>query len=71
MQPLRVMTGAMQDIAEGEGDLTKRLTIQTQDEFGILGMASTACSGARNAGLRRGRHAAWGPEAAGGAAAGP
>jgi methyl-accepting chemotaxis protein len=39
MQPLRVMTGAMQDIAEGEGDLTKRLTIQTQDEFGILGMA--------------------------------
>jgi methyl-accepting chemotaxis protein len=29
----------MQDIAEGEGDLTKRLIIQTQDEFGILGMA--------------------------------
>jgi methyl-accepting chemotaxis protein len=39
LQPLHVMTRAMQDIAEGEGDLTKRLTIQTQDEFGILGSA--------------------------------
>ncbi|MGH8333215.1 MAG: methyl-accepting chemotaxis protein, partial [Pseudomonas fluorescens] len=39
MQPMQVMTRAMQDIAEGEGDLTKRLTIQTQDEFGILGTA--------------------------------
>ena len=39
MQPLHVMTRAMQDIADGEGDLTKRLTIQTQDEFGILGTA--------------------------------
>lgn len=39
MQPLYVMTRTLQDIAEGEGDLTKRLTIQTQDEFGILGTA--------------------------------
>jgi methyl-accepting chemotaxis protein len=39
LQPLHVMTRAMQDIADGEGDLTKRLTIQTQDEFGILGTA--------------------------------
>ncbi|PYC36971.1 chemotaxis protein [Pseudomonas chlororaphis] len=39
MQPLHVMTRAMQDIAEGEGDLTRRLTIQNQDEFGILGTA--------------------------------
>ncbi|AZC33008.1 methyl-accepting chemotaxis protein [Pseudomonas chlororaphis] len=39
MQPLHVMTRAMQDIADGEGDLTRRLTIQNQDEFGILGTA--------------------------------
>ncbi|MEB0099677.1 HAMP domain-containing protein, partial [Pseudomonas sp. DC1.2] len=39
MQPLYVMTRTLQDIADGEGDLTKRLTIQTQDEFGILGTA--------------------------------
>lgn len=39
MKPLHVMTHTLQDIAEGEGDLTKRLTIQTQDEFGILGTA--------------------------------
>ena len=39
MQPLLVMTRTMQDIADGEGDLTKRLTIQSQDEFGILGTA--------------------------------
>ncbi|EPL09136.1 methyl-accepting chemotaxis transducer [Pseudomonas sp. CF161] len=39
MQPLHVMTRAMQDIADGEGDLTRRLTIQNQDEFGILGNA--------------------------------
>ncbi|SDZ20244.1 methyl-accepting chemotaxis protein [Pseudomonas sp. NFIX28] len=39
MQPLHVMTRAMQDIAEGEGDLTRRLTIQNHDEFGILGTA--------------------------------
>nr|WP_166219238.1 methyl-accepting chemotaxis protein [Pseudomonas atagonensis] len=39
IQPLHVMTRAMEDIADGEGDLTKRLTIQSQDEFGVLGNA--------------------------------
>jgi len=39
IQPLNVMTRAMQDIADGEGDLTRRLVIQNQDEFGILGNA--------------------------------
>ncbi|MDI2591634.1 methyl-accepting chemotaxis protein [Pseudomonas sp. N3-W] len=39
IQPLHVMTRAMEDIADGEGDLTKRLTIQNQDEFGMLGTA--------------------------------
>jgi methyl-accepting chemotaxis protein len=37
MRPLNVMSDAMRDIAEGEGDLTKRLTIEAQDEFGMLG----------------------------------
>ncbi|MGE7960482.1 methyl-accepting chemotaxis protein [Pseudomonas sp. NPDC089530] len=39
MQPLHVMGRAMHDIAEGEGDLTKRLTIHGQDEFGTLGVS--------------------------------
>ncbi|UBM26267.1 methyl-accepting chemotaxis protein [Pseudomonas sp. p1(2021b)] len=39
MQPLHTMTRAMEDIAEGEGDLTKRLQIHQHDEFGILGTA--------------------------------
>ncbi len=39
LQPLHVMTRAMQDIADGEGDLTRRLTIQNHDEFGTLGNA--------------------------------
>jgi len=39
IQPLHVMTRAMEDIADGEGDLTKRLTIQNNDEFGVLGTA--------------------------------
>jgi methyl-accepting chemotaxis protein len=39
IQPLHVMTRAMEDIADGEGDLTKRLTIINNDEFGILGTA--------------------------------
>ncbi|AVH35141.1 methyl-accepting chemotaxis protein [Pseudomonas monteilii] len=39
MQPLHTMTRAMEDIAEGEGDLTKRLRIHNHDEFGILGNA--------------------------------
>lgn len=39
MQPLNVMGKAMEDIAQGEGDLTKRLTIQSNDEFGRLAAA--------------------------------
>ena len=39
MQPLNVMGKAMQDIAQGEGDLTKRLEIQSNDEFGALATA--------------------------------
>lgn len=39
MQPLHTMTRAMEDIAEGEGDLTKRLRIHNHDEFGVLGNA--------------------------------
>ncbi|HKS12843.1 MAG TPA: methyl-accepting chemotaxis protein [Pseudomonas sp.] len=39
LQPLHTMTRAMEDIAEGEGDLTKRLKIQNHDEFGTLGNA--------------------------------
>ncbi len=39
MQPLHVMTRAMQNIAEGEGDLTRRLNVESQDEFGTLGTA--------------------------------
>ncbi|VVQ03128.1 Methyl-accepting chemotaxis protein PctA [Pseudomonas fluorescens] len=39
IQPLHVMTRAMADIADGEGDLTKRLTIVNHDEFGTLGTA--------------------------------
>ncbi len=36
MQPLTTMGKAMEDIAQGEGDLTKRLAIQSNDEFGAL-----------------------------------
>ncbi len=39
MQPLRAMGRAMQDIAQGEGDLTKRLATQARDEFGELAEA--------------------------------
>nr|WP_166364265.1 methyl-accepting chemotaxis protein [Pseudomonas akapageensis] len=39
MQPLHTMSRAMADIAEGEGDLTRRLAIHTHDEFGTLGTA--------------------------------
>jgi methyl-accepting chemotaxis protein len=39
LKPLHIMSWAMEDIAEGEGDLTKRLSIHSQDEFGILGTA--------------------------------
>ncbi len=36
MRPLTTMGRAMQDIAEGEGDLTRRLAVQHKDEFGEL-----------------------------------
>ncbi|KNX76116.1 chemotaxis protein [Pseudomonas sp. 250J] len=36
MEPLHVMGRAMRDIADGEGDLTRRLNIHAQDEFGSL-----------------------------------
>ncbi len=36
MQPLTAMGKAMEDIAQGEGDLTKRLTVHSNDEFGTL-----------------------------------
>lgn len=36
MRPLRTMGRAMQDIAQGEGDLTRRLVIEHKDEFGEL-----------------------------------
>jgi methyl-accepting chemotaxis protein len=39
MKPLRVMGKAMENIAQGEGDLTKRLAIQSNDEFGRLASA--------------------------------
>ena len=39
IQPLNTMTRAMENIADGEGDLTRRLTIHSQDEFGVLGTA--------------------------------
>ena len=37
MRPLTTMGRAMQDIAQGEGDLTRRLSIQGNDEFAELG----------------------------------
>ena len=36
VRPLTNMRMAMQDIADGEGDLTKRLTSSSKDEFGVL-----------------------------------
>ncbi|KAF1071734.1 MAG: Methyl-accepting chemotaxis protein McpA [Pseudomonas citronellolis] len=39
MRPLTDMGRAMQDIAQGEGDLTRRLRIQGRDEFAELGSA--------------------------------
>ncbi|WP_426769093.1 methyl-accepting chemotaxis protein PctA [Pseudomonas aeruginosa] len=39
MQPLHLMGRAMQDIAQGEGDLSKRLAVTSRDEFGVLGDA--------------------------------
>src|SRR6195952_638128 len=37
LRPLNLMGRAMHDIAAGDGDLTKRLAIQSEDEFGYLG----------------------------------
>uniref|UniRef100_UPI0021D83DF6 cache domain-containing protein n=1 Tax=Pseudomonas sp. RIT-PI-AD TaxID=3035294 RepID=UPI0021D83DF6 len=37
--PLTHMGAAMKDIAQGDGDLTKRLDVQSQDEFGELARA--------------------------------
>ena len=37
MAPLTLMNRALQDIAAGEGDLTRRLAIHGKDEFGTLG----------------------------------
>ena len=39
MRPLRDMGRAMANIAEGEGDLTRRLAVQSKDEFGQLATA--------------------------------
>ena len=39
MRPLTDMGRAMANIAEGEGDLTRRLAVQTNDEFGELAIA--------------------------------
>ncbi|AIZ32331.1 methyl-accepting chemotaxis protein [Pseudomonas parafulva] len=39
MRPLTTMGRAMHDIAEGEGDLTRRLQVQNKDEFGELAAA--------------------------------
>ncbi len=36
VKPLEFMTERVQDIAEGEGDLTKRLKIESKDELGVL-----------------------------------
>ena len=36
LRPLRSMGTAMQDIADGEGDLTQRLHCQSRDEFGVM-----------------------------------
>ena len=39
MRPLHSLSRAMQNIAEGEGDLTRRLNILSNDEFGSLASA--------------------------------
>lgn len=36
IKPLRRVTNMIKDIAQGEGDLTKRLTVQSSDEIGEL-----------------------------------
>ncbi|NKQ10070.1 methyl-accepting chemotaxis protein [Pseudomonas sp. SST3] len=39
MRPLNDMGQAMENIAAGEGDLTRRLKVESNDEFGVLAMA--------------------------------
>jgi len=39
MRPMVVLNQAIEDIAQGEGDLTRRLKVQNQDEFGRLSHA--------------------------------
>ncbi|MDR6678188.1 methyl-accepting chemotaxis protein [Pseudomonas oryzihabitans] len=39
LRPLRDLGRAMEDIAQGEGDLTRRLPVETRDEFGLLAQA--------------------------------
>ena len=39
LQPLREISSTMEDIAAGEGDLTKRLAVKSKDEFGVLALA--------------------------------
>nr|WP_145006722.1 methyl-accepting chemotaxis protein [Pseudomonas psychrotolerans] len=39
LRPLRDLGRAMADIAQGEGDLTRRLPVQARDEFGVLSQA--------------------------------
>ena len=44
LRPLTTMGVAMQDIAQGEGDLTRRLDVTSKDEFGEVGRPSTSSS---------------------------
>ena len=39
LQPLNSLGHALDNIAKGEGDLTKRLPVHSRDEFGLLAMA--------------------------------
>jgi len=52
MQPVRLMGRAMEDIAEGQGDLTKRLEIHSRDEFGDLADAFNRFVGRVHASIR-------------------
>ncbi len=36
LKPMQELNSAIKDIADGEGDLTRRLNVRTQDEFGEL-----------------------------------
>lgn len=39
LRPLKTLSAALGDIAQGEGDLTQRLPVTSQDEFGTLAAA--------------------------------